>query len=76
MSLLPLNCCSPKCWRTRTPFVQNSMYKGAMEPTWTSGGAPGVWCWWLMINHLDSDRIASKCIALRSVSGVDDETLP
>jgi hypothetical protein len=27
------------------PFVQYSMYRGAMEPTWTSGGGyPGVLC--------------------------------
>jgi len=26
------------------PFVQYSMYRGAMEPTWTSGGYPGGGC--------------------------------
>ena len=24
-------------------FVQNNMYRGAMEPAWTSGGAPRGW---------------------------------
>ena len=30
--------------RDTRSFVQNSMYRGAMEPIWTSGGCPGGGC--------------------------------